>query len=136
MQQSDRTYVQQRIRGRRIILRHCSKLALAGLCAGALLLAAGCAKREDKLNPFDGYYFKARIKPVDKKASRADFSTTVWEVSQSLDGARQAGRYEGTKYCIAQFGSSKIKWTVGPDTEPQNLTIVDDTLTFSGRCDP
>jgi hypothetical protein len=112
------------------------KLSIGVLCAASLLVASGCTKREDKLTPFDGHYFKAKIKPVDKKASRADFTTTIWAVSQSLDGARQAGHYEGTKYCIAQYGSSKINWAVGPDTAPENLTIVDDTLTFAGRCEP
>ena len=39
-------------------------------------------------------------------------------VSASLDGAREAGRHEGTKFCIDAFGTSKINWKVGPDTEP------------------
>jgi len=123
--------------GNRLIRCHWgARLALLGLCFGALLATAGCAKREDKLIPFDGYLYKAKARPVDKKVSRADFTATVWEVSQSLEGARQAGRYEGTKYCIAQYGSSRVKWSVGPDTPPENLRIVDDTLTFAGRCDP
>jgi len=112
------------------------KLSLFGLCVGALLLSAGCERREDKLEPFDGFYYKAKASTVDKKISLADFTTTVWGVSQSLEGARLAGGYEGTKYCIAQYGTSKIKWSVGPDTAVESLRIVDDTLNFAGRCDP
>jgi hypothetical protein len=112
------------------------KMALVALCAGALLLLAACASREDRMTPFDGFYFKAKTGAVDKKVTRANFTATIWAVSQSLDGARAAGRYEGTKYCISQYGTSQIDWTVGPDTAPEQLRIVDDTLTFSGRCDP
>lgn len=106
---------------------------------GAMLLlavAVGCTKREDKQIAFDGQFFKVKSSTVDKKVTLADFTVTIWKVSQSLDGAREAGEYEGTRYCIKNYGTSKIDWSVGPETEPQNLRIVDDTLTFAGRCDP
>ncbi len=112
------------------------RLAIGGLCLGALLLTAGCETREKRLLPFDGYRYKAKASAIDKKVSRADFTTTIWTVSQSLTGAREAGRYEGTKYCIKEYGTSKIAWAVGPDTPPENYRIVDDTLTFSGKCTP
>lgn len=112
------------------------KLAVGGLCLGALLLTAGCQTRENRLVPFDGFRYKAKAAAVDKKVTRADFTVTVWAVSQSLTGARAAGGYEGTKYCIKEYGSSRIEWIVGPDTPPENYRIVDDTLTFSGKCDP
>lgn len=128
MHKGDMTYVSRRKTG--------AKLALAGLCAGALVLAAGCEKREDRLIPFDGVRFKAKAAAVDKKVTLADFTSTVWGVSQTLEGARAAAGYEGTKYCIAQYGTSNIEWSVGPDTAPEHLTIIDDTLTFSGRCAP
>lgn len=115
--------------------RHAGRV-LAIACLGTLLFSAGCANRKDRLIPFDGFIFKARTGAVDKKVSLADFTTTISTVSQSLDGAREAGRYEATKYCIAQYGSSKVKWSVGPDSPVEHLTVVDDTLTFSGRCDP
>lgn len=107
-----------------------------GLFCAAVLLSAGCEKREDKLLPFDGFRYKAKAAPVDKKVTLADFTVTVWDVAQSLEGARQAGAYEGTKYCITQYGTSNIKWRVGPDTEPTQLAIIDNKLTFAGRCDP
>ncbi len=83
---------------------------------------------------FDGKAFRAKAKPVDKKASPTEFTVVVNGVSASLDGAREAGRYEGIKFCIANFGSSRIDWKVGPDTEPQNLRVADDKLTFAGNC--
>lgn len=110
------------------------KLAFGALFVGALALA-GCDKKKE-WEPFEGIYFKAKASPVDKKETLAVFTATVWKVSQSLDGARQAVAYEGTKYCIAKYGTSKIDWTVGPDTPVENLTVVDDKLTYSGRCNP
>jgi len=83
---------------------------------------------------FDGKAFRAKAKQVDKKASPTEFTVVVNGVSASLDGAREAGRYEGIKFCISNFGSSRINWKVGPDTEPQNLRISDDKLTFAGTC--
>jgi hypothetical protein len=117
-------------------VRNSRRLRLPILLVAAAVLIAACQPREDTREPFDGFYFKAKTSATDKKTTRAVFTTTISGVSQSLDGARQAGAYEGTKYCIAQYGTSQIAWTVGPDTEPQNLTIVDDKLTFSGKCDP
>jgi vacuolar-type H+-ATPase catalytic subunit A/Vma1 len=116
--------------------RTANRLRLSALMVGAVVVIAACGQREENREFFDGFYFKAKTGATDKKTSRAVFSTTISGVSQSLEGARQAGAYEGTKYCIAQYGTSQIVWTVGPDTEPQNLTIVDDKLTFAGRCDP
>ena len=101
-----------------------------------MVAVAGCNKREDKLIPFDGQYYKVKSSPVDKKVTLADFTVSIREVSQSLDGAREAGGYEGIRYCIKNYGTSQIDWSVGPETAPQNLRIADDTLTFAGRCNP
>ena len=83
---------------------------------------------------FDGKAFRAKAKVVNKRVSPAEFTVTVNGVSASLDGAREAGRYEGTRFCVQNFGSSRIVWKVGPDTEPQNLRIDNDRLTFAGTC--
>lgn len=115
-------------------------LALGALCLGALFLTAGCERNTDRLfaHEADGQtvFFRATASAVDRRTSRADFTVTVRDVSQSLAGAREAGRFEGTKYCIANFGNSRIRWSVGPDTAPEHLRIVDDRLSFAGRCDP
>ncbi|KUJ76769.1 hypothetical protein AVO45_09685 [Ruegeria marisrubri] len=99
-----------------------------------LALVAGCGQSKEDRILFDGHYFKTKAKVVDKRVTLADFTVRVDDVSASLDGAREAGRYAGTRYCIENYGTSRIKWKVGPDTEPQQLRVVDDTLTFAGTC--
>ncbi|MTI01855.1 MULTISPECIES: hypothetical protein [Alphaproteobacteria] len=100
----------------------------------ATTLVASCGKSKSERVLFDGQAFRAKASYVDKKVSRADFTVTINGVSASLDGAREAGRYEGTRFCIQNFGTSKIVWKVGPETEPQNLRIDNDKLTFAGTC--
>jgi hypothetical protein len=110
------------------------KLAV-GVGIAGLLLASACSQvsSSDRVL-FDGKSFRAKAKPVNKRVSPTEFTITVSGVSASLDGAREAGRFEGTKYCVQNFGSSRIAWNVGPDTEPQKLRIENDKLTFAGAC--
>ncbi len=112
-----------------------SRMALPLVLTAATLLAA-CGEAPSSANrvAFDGKFFRASAKHVNKKATPSEFTVTVNGVSASLDGAREAGRYEATKFCIRNFGSSRIDWKVGPDTEPQNLRIENDKLTFAGTC--
>ena len=110
-----------------------TKLTIMAGIAGLLLVSACGTASSDRIL-FDGKAFRAKAKPVDKRASPTEFTVVVRGASASLDGAREAGRYEGTKFCISAFGTSKIEWKVGPDTEPQNLRIADDQLTFAGAC--
>ncbi|WP_146344767.1 hypothetical protein [Falsiphaeobacter marinintestinus] len=83
---------------------------------------------------FDGIEFKTKAAATDKKVSRENFTVTVKRALQSLEGAKEAGRYEGIKYCIATFGSSKIVWTSGPDVENNQLVLDGDTLILQGIC--
>ncbi len=115
---------------------HCSRIL--GMVALTLtLVLPGCGTSlSNALKPsanrtlFDGNYYPARLST--DKANRAAFSVTVSRAAQGIDGAREAGRYEATRYCIEQYGDSDAIWTVGPDTE--GLTIRDDQLTLAGRC--
>ena len=102
----------------------------------AILLLSACDNERKKRVAFNGVYFKSKTKAVDKKKTLSEFYTRINGVSYSFDGAREAGRYEGTKYCINNYGTSNIDWKVGPDTDPSHLVITDDSLTFLGRCDP
>jgi hypothetical protein len=95
----------------------------------ALGVLAGCQTQERIL--FDGKYFRTKASNVDKQ--RDQFTVTVRNASQSIEGAREAGRYEGTRYCVGNYGSSDIVWAVGPDT-PGALRLVDDRLIFRGAC--
>ncbi|WP_233421960.1 hypothetical protein [Ruegeria profundi] len=107
--------------------------ALAAISFVAACSGVGISSSSDRVF-FDGHYFRAKAKPVDKKVTPTEFTVVVNDVSASLDGAREAGRFEGTKFCIYNFGTSQILWKVGPDTDPQALSIVDDKLTFTGAC--
>lgn len=100
-----------------------SALALAGL--------SGCSDPADAVL-FDGMAFKHSIK-IDKE-DRRRFVATSAPVSQSLDGAREAARFEGTAYCVRKYGSSEIEWSASPDAETKSLSIVEDQLSVQGRC--
>ncbi|WP_353346881.1 hypothetical protein [Aquicoccus sp. SU-CL01552] len=110
------------------------KLARGAALAALCLLALGGCTDKDKRVRFDGIHFKTKAKAVDRKVSAADFQVEVKKATQSLDGARGAGEYAGIRYCIANFGSSRIDWAIGPDTDPAVLRIEGDTLTFRGTC--
>ena len=76
--------------------------------------------------------FKGRLK-ADKEDKRS-FVATAAPVSQGLDGAREAARYEGTTYCVRKYGRSEINWVASPGAKATALNIVEDTLTVQGRC--
>jgi hypothetical protein len=92
---------------------------------------AACGPDDDDLL-FDGQFYRAKLST--DRGARDLFTVTVSPVSKSLVGAREAARYEATVYCVNRYGRSDIDWTVGPDTPDEELVIVNDTLTFQGRC--
>ena len=97
----------------------------------ACVALAGCTDSKNRL-AFDGQYFRTKVSKVDKQ--RDVFTVRIRDVARSLDGAREAGRHAGVSYCVENFGSSKIDWSVGPDTPPGELRVVDNTLVFQGVC--
>lgn len=105
--------------------------AAAALC---LLALAGCNADKDKQMLFDGQHFRTKAKAVERKTSVAEFTVEIKNVSKSLEGARAAGEYAGIRYCVVNYGSSRIDWEVGPETAPETLTIEKDSLTFRGTC--
>ena len=106
------------------------KYALTVLTVSALL--AGCANDGERV-AFDGQYFKTKVAEVDD--DQAQFQISVSPVSASLDGAREAGRHQATKYCIENFGLSDATWVAGPDAEATDLILDGDTLLLRGACD-
>ena len=98
----------------------------------AVTLIAGCNKRKSQL-AFDGQYFKTKVAEVDD--DQAQFQISVSPVSASLDGAREAGRHQATKYCVENFGLSDATWIAGPDAEATDLILDGDTLLLRGACD-
>ena len=106
-------------------------MRVAILSTLALSMLAGCTNPDDQVR-FDGLLFNGRL-TADKEDTRS-FVASVTPVSQSLEGAREAARYEGTTYCIRKYGRSDIDWTASPEAEATALNIVEDTLTVQGRC--
>ena len=106
------------------------------LLTGALLIAAllltACAERRADRVAFDGVFFRSTSDNVEK--DRVEFVVGVSPVSASLEGARDAGRYEATRYCIDNFGSSDVTWIEGPDAEDGTLRISGDKLVLRGTC--
>ncbi|MEM8655908.1 MAG: hypothetical protein AAGF36_14290 [Pseudomonadota bacterium] len=108
---------------------------LTGLMLVAVLLLSACSvDRQANRVAFDGVFFRASSSKVDKQ--RDQFEVGVSPVSASLEGAREAGRYEAIRYCIRQFGSSDIDWIAGPDAEDGTLRISGDKLLLRGTCTP
>lgn len=94
-------------------------------------LVAGCTDSKNRI-AFDGQFFRVKVAKVDKQ--RHVFTVRIRDVDRSLDGAREAGRHAGVSYCVENFGSSEITWSIGPDTPVEQLRIEDNTLTFQGVC--
>lgn len=82
---------------------------------------------------FEGYRYKAKAQKVSKE-NRDHFTVTVSRATQSLTGARQAGGYEAVKYCIKEYGTSKMDWITGPDSEV--IIPVNDKIELEGYCRP
>lgn len=98
---------------------------------GAVVMLAGCKSASDRIL-FDGKYFPTKVSKVDKQ--RDQILVTVKEVAQSPEGALAAGRFAAVSYCVGTYGSSDIEWAVGPDTNPGQIRIVNNTMTFRGTC--
>lgn len=106
-----------------------------GLLLSVAFLLSACSGgiRGDKV-AFDGINFRSTSSAIEKQ--RDFFEITVAPASSSITGAREAGRYEATRYCIENFGSSDMNWLQGPDAADGTLTIDNDRLILRGTCTP
>jgi len=114
-------------------LRRSGALGVSGVVL--MVALSGCALNkvnEGKNVTFDGHRFNAKL--AEAKDNRASFVVVVAEVSKSLSGAREAGRYEATKHCLREYGTSEVTWRLGPDAPDGQLRISDNTLTLVGEC--
>ena len=100
----------------------------------ASTLLAGCSGKMRNVNAvkFDGHYFAGRASK--NNADPHGFSVRIRNAAKSIAGAREAARYEATIYCIEQFGTSDIIWSIGPDDEA--ISLSNRSLTLVGRCNP
>lgn len=106
------------------------RATLASLLALAALAACGDRGRQEQV--FDGHAFRA-----DLDAQREDprvFTVAVSPAAASLQGAREAGRYEATVHCLQTVGISDVEWRIGPDSPAEALPIREGRLILSGRC--
>lgn len=87
---------------------------------------------EDNRVAFDGIYFSSKVS--FDKAQQENFEIVVRRATQSVDGAREAGRYEATIYCVRNFGTSDVDWVLGPDAD--QIQITDGDLYLKGTCRP
>ena len=105
-----------------------------GLATCSFLIVVGCSNpfelEENKVS-FDGYYFSSKLSR--NKSDNRSFDLKVRRANRSLLGAREAGRYEATRYCVKNFGTSDIKWVLGPDD--QSIGLTGKVLKLSGQCD-
>ncbi len=102
--------------------------------ACSFLVTVGCSnpfELEENKIAFDGYNFSSKL--TTNKSDNRLFDLTVKRANRSLSGAREAGRYAATKFCIKNFGTSDIKWVLDPDDE--SIGLKGKVLKLSGQCD-
>ena len=117
-----------------VITRPESRYFFMGLLTCSFLIMVGCSNpfelEENKVS-FEGYYFSSKLSR--NKLDDRSFDLTVRRANRSLSGAREAGRYEATRFCIKNYGTSDIKWVLGPDD--QSIGLTGKVLKLSGQCD-
>ena len=115
-------------------LKHRQQLCAIVKVVVASTLVAGCSGTIRNVNAvkFDGHYFAGRASK--SSVDPYDFSVRIRNAAKSIGGAREAARYEATIYCIEQFGTSDIIWSIGPEDEA--ISLSNGSLTLTGRCDP
>lgn len=101
------------------------------LTAAVATSACSRLKKDDGIR-FDGQKFRIKASKVTKD-DRSRFTVAASPASKSLDGAREAAAYGGTKYCIEQYGTSLIAWANGPEDDPR---FDGDRLLLEGQCKP
>lgn len=102
---------------------------IVGLCAALALSACGQAGERVR---FDGKYYGAKLSKVGDR--REDFVVAVQDPSQGINGAREAGRFEATTYCVKTFGDSDIAWRAGYDPDAGAAVIDGGSLILRGSC--
>ena len=115
------------------ITRPQSRYFSIGLATFSFLIVMGCSNpfelEENKVS-FDGYYFSSKL--TRNKLDDRSFDLKIRRANRSLLGAREAGRYEATRFCIKNYGTSDIKWVLGPDD--QSIGLTGKVLKLSGQC--
>lgn len=104
----------------------------AGMLALISVVVLSACQPQAKRVYFNGNYYPSKAR-ADKQ-DRKNFEVSVRRADQGLDGAREAGRYEGTQYCLKNFGTSDIAWSIGPESEDEVLVLSGGSLILRGAC--
>lgn len=99
---------------------------------GSSLSACGPRQNDPRKPEFDGLRFSAKL--TSTRDNPRDFTIVISPASANVAAAQEAGRYEATKYCLQTFGGSDTVWTLGPDLPVDQVRLVGDTITMTGRC--
>ena len=102
---------------------------MLGLCA--TLALAACGKPGERMR-FNGNYYPAKLQQTGE--SRESFVVSVSDPGQGIEGAREAGRFEATRFCIETFGDSTIDWRAGYDPDAGAAVIDNGRLILRGAC--
>ena len=78
------------------------------------------------------FTFLSSIFVGNSYSNEKDFEIIVPRSHRSLFGAKEAGRYEATIYCVNKFGTSNIIWDVSPD-DVSKVTS-NKSIFIKGRC--
>ena len=107
-------------------------LRIAAALAAAFAFAAlgGCTEGGE--NDFVGSEYRSKSWPV--KGDRQAFLVVVSGAEAGSSAPREAARYRATQYCLGNFGTSDIDWTVGPETPDEGQRRWRGGLVFYGRC--
>lgn len=98
--------------------------------AAALALTA-CGKPGERAR-FDGNYYPAKLSQTGDRPET--FVVMVQGVAQGINGAREAGRFEATGYCVRAYGDSDITWQAGYDPDAGAAVTENGTLILRGSC--
>lgn len=111
------------------------RVATALLCTAFVVAGCGSVTSRDKRVSYDGVLFRTSAKAVNRKVTLAEFKVVVKNALRSPKGARQAALHEATGYCIENYGSSDILWSVDPLDPEQDLPLDGDDAVYVGTCD-
>ncbi len=97
----------------------------------AVIGLSACTNNEDRV-VIDGVYHPGNAK--SGRGDRQSFVVSVRRVEQGLDTARRAGAHYAARYCLKNYGTSEINWTIGPDADESVIRPSNGALKLSGEC--
>jgi hypothetical protein len=102
------------------------------VCLISILAAVtACGRIETENDPlFDGMRFSSKI--LISKTNPKAFDIVVANAAKSLAGAREAGRWRSTVYCVRTYGTSDVDWVISPDADAP--VIENGDLILTGAC--